>query len=341
MVVIVRPHLAKPWALTAFRFGCLLVLLLTAGLPYRFPRYEPTAAGHGQGVGIRRGYRALHEALVSAAESVICFLAGPLVFAGLGWLYWLSCGESTWLDWLILAELAIVAGVYWFYALLAAGERGRLDGLHPPAVAGLAHRLGWRGLAVVLLAALVLLAHGGLVWAGAAEVQGAAFTGGAILAAAWLSALCWGGVFCRRLVLLCLATGVLRRYDPRPRSGPTRAALAPGPSSRMQFHLQCLVDPAQQVWAVWVVSEDEPTEILEAAACAEFQFRRYPGWLVKPYSHLGLLKILALYWTVVRELKLTPVDALRLKAVWFGADAALAGGGSPVLRNAITSPKPR
>jgi hypothetical protein len=31
MVAIVRLLLGEPWALTAFRFGCLLVLLLTAG----------------------------------------------------------------------------------------------------------------------------------------------------------------------------------------------------------------------------------------------------------------------------------------------------------------------
>jgi hypothetical protein len=200
MVVIVRVLDGEPWVLTAFRFGCLLVLLLAAGWPYRSLRCASTPAAPGEEFEIRRGDDPPPEVLSSAAASVSCFPAGPSVFAGLGWLYWLSCGEPAWLDWLILAELAIVAGACWIYALLAVGYRGRLDDVNPLAVADMVHRLGWRGLAVVLLAALVLLAHGGLVWVvAAAEVQGAALEGGAVLAAAWFSAACCGAVFCRWL----------------------------------------------------------------------------------------------------------------------------------------------
>src|SRR5205823_5375843 len=57
-------------------------------------------------------------ALWSGARWLICFLAGPVIPAGVSVLYWIRCGELTLLDWMILAELHMVAVGAWFLLLV-------------------------------------------------------------------------------------------------------------------------------------------------------------------------------------------------------------------------------
>src|SRR5262249_59313021 len=56
---------------------------------------------------------------------VLCFLAGPVVFAGAAFLYWLNSGDLQPVDWLVLGELGILAVGYWIFALLSVGRRER------------------------------------------------------------------------------------------------------------------------------------------------------------------------------------------------------------------------
>jgi hypothetical protein len=92
--------------------------------------------------------------------------------------------------------------------LLSLTDRGRVRDLNPVAVADLAHRLGWRGLAAALAAGLVLLLHGWVLMTGVAEVHTQAARGLLILAGGWLSALYWSTFFCRLLGVWCHRTKV-------------------------------------------------------------------------------------------------------------------------------------
>ncbi len=125
------------------------------------------------------------------------FLAGPIVFAATGALYWVICVEPAPLDLLILAELAVAGLAYWILALLAVAAGG-LRALHPLAVTEVAQRLRWRVLGV-LLAALVLLGHGWLILLGLAGVNEGALRGWVLLEVGWFSGVFWSTALCRLL----------------------------------------------------------------------------------------------------------------------------------------------
>jgi hypothetical protein len=191
------------WAVALFYLGGLLPLAFLVGLPCAFLDCVLVSAVQGEIYYIRWSGNPLLTVVVSGTKWLACFLAGPVVFAATAWLYWLNCGEVKLLDWLILAELGVVAVAYQVYALLAVSDRGRLRDLNPPAVADLAHRLGWRTLVVVLVASLVLLAHGWVLTAGVAEVHEEPGKGLTLLVGGWLSGVFWGTFFCRLLGLRC------------------------------------------------------------------------------------------------------------------------------------------
>jgi hypothetical protein len=207
-LAVFLPHmLAKPpddpTALAASRVSCVLLLLLLVGPPGVFLVCVLASAVDGEVYSIRWSGNPLITLLVSGARWLSCFLAGPVVFAGTAYLYWMSCGDPVLLDWLILAELGIVGIAYQIFALLAVTDRGRLRDVNPVAVADLIHRLGWRALVVVLAAAGLLLAHGALLIAGVTEVHKGALTGWVMLASGWLSGVFWSTFFCRLLGVWC------------------------------------------------------------------------------------------------------------------------------------------
>jgi hypothetical protein len=117
------------------------------------------------------------------------FLAGPSVLVVGGVLYWLNCGELTFLDEMVLAELAIVAVGYWLLALLAVRRSGSLLAANPVHVAQLVERLRFRGTAAVLSMIVVLLAHGWLAAGALEDLHRDGGMGLLLLAWWWLSAL--------------------------------------------------------------------------------------------------------------------------------------------------------
>jgi hypothetical protein len=141
--------------------------------------------------------------LRSGIKWLVCFLAGPVIFAAAGLLYWLQCGDPTLVDWLILTELGVVAGAYMIFVLMSLTDGGRLRDLNPVAVADLAHQLGWRGLALALAAALVFLLHGWALLTGVAMVHTEPVQGLLLVAGGWLSALYWSTFFCRAIGIVC------------------------------------------------------------------------------------------------------------------------------------------
>jgi hypothetical protein len=207
-VALFLPHIladepADPQAQVLLRLTCLLVLVLIVGLPCSFLERVLASAVEGEVSYIRWSGNALLTFLVSGARWLSCFLAGPVVFAVVGSLYWLNGGEMALVDYLILAELGGVAVAYLIFALLALTDRGWLRGLNPLAVVDLAHRMGYRALVVALAAGLVLLAHGWALLAGVAALHEEALRGCVLLAGGWVSGVFWSTFFCRLLGIWC------------------------------------------------------------------------------------------------------------------------------------------
>jgi hypothetical protein len=165
-----------------------------------------TSASAGEVYYIRWSGNLVFTLFLSGVKWLMSFLAGPVLFAALGVVYWLSCGDPSWLDQIILTELGIIAIGYWFFALLAVTDRGRLRDVNPIAVADLAHRLGWRGLVVMLLASGLLLVHGLALLVGVTEVHTSTFSGLFLMTVVWTSAVFWSTFFCRLLGVRCHRT---------------------------------------------------------------------------------------------------------------------------------------
>jgi hypothetical protein len=109
-------------------FDC--VLSSAAAGEYRFFAYP------GADLGIR-GF----------ASCMLCFLAGPLLPALFGLIYWLRCGDPDSLDWIIIAESAGVTFAYWVFEIIAARETGAWLA-SPIDAASILTRLGPRSLVV-------------------------------------------------------------------------------------------------------------------------------------------------------------------------------------------------
>ena len=87
-------------------------------------------------------------------QGLLAFLAGPIVPAVVGFLFWLGSGELNTLDWLILWELGIVAAAYWALALLAVQRNMSLCDLRPAAVMKSVRQSGFRAPLTALLLAI-------------------------------------------------------------------------------------------------------------------------------------------------------------------------------------------
>jgi hypothetical protein len=135
----------------------------------------------------------------SAATWTFCFLAGPVVPTAVGFLFWIHCGDPALVDWLILAELAVAATVYWMLAIVSVNECNSLRGVAPGAIVALVRRVGYRLLVVVLAAAGLALADGVLAVSAAGRFHLDAVEGGFWLAGATLAAL-FGATFLLRLL---------------------------------------------------------------------------------------------------------------------------------------------
>jgi hypothetical protein len=178
------------------------VLLLLFGVPCSFLDCVLASAVAGEVYYIRWSGNPVLTVAISVLRWSACFVAGPCAFAVLAWRYWLACGDPSVIDWIILAELGVVALVWWFFALLSVTDRGRIWALQPVAVIDLAHRLGWRALLLAAGAALLLLGHGLVLVAGVALVH-TSLWGVLVLAAGWMSGVFWGTFFCRCLGVCC------------------------------------------------------------------------------------------------------------------------------------------
>ncbi len=131
--------------------------------------------------------------LRSIRDGLVSFFAGPAVFAGVAFLFWLESGDLEWADRLILAELCLAAVAGWLLAFTVVTLRGRLHDALPPGVVGLVWRLGRRGTAGALFGAAGILLHG--FWAlHVLEDPGGLLGACLLLFPCCLSLLFWTGV---------------------------------------------------------------------------------------------------------------------------------------------------
>jgi hypothetical protein len=187
-----------PWFLF-FYLVYLCVPLLVLSYACSLLEGALTSAIAGESHHIRWPGRHVGQALRSGLAGLICFLAGPVLGAGAGFLYWLRCGDPGFLDWLILAELNVVASGYGVFALLAVAEGGRLYDANPIRVGQIVGRLGHRGLLVALVASVLTALHGLLAFAAVLRLSSEPVTGWLLLGCAWASGLFWGTFLLRLL----------------------------------------------------------------------------------------------------------------------------------------------
>jgi hypothetical protein len=155
---------------------------------------------------IRRPHVNLLLPLKSAATWLFCFLAGPVIPAGISFLYWYFGGNLTYLDWLILAELVTVTVGYWLLAVVAVSQRDHLFDANPARIARLIQRLGVRVLVVAFFASLLTAAQGVLTLLAIESLHRAGPVGLALIAGCWISGLYWATVLFRLLGIWCYQT---------------------------------------------------------------------------------------------------------------------------------------
>lgn len=183
-------------------FG-LLILLVVVGYPCAFLDCVLASAATGEARFIRWPGLNLRLVVRSAAAWLVSFLAGPALFLVVALLYWLYGGDFKTVDWLILAELAVVALTWLILALLSVNYYERLRDANPLAVADLVEHLGLRVVAVALATAVVALGHLLLLASAVKRVHQDLGYGTALLLLGWTSGLFWATFFFRLLGLWC------------------------------------------------------------------------------------------------------------------------------------------
>ena len=148
-------------------------------------------------------------ALKAGLVWLACFLAGPVIFAAVAAIYWMRCGDPTLVDWLILAELGILAVGYMLLVLAAFSERGRWRDINPIHVIDLAHRLHYRAALATLFGSALSVGHGALAVFAAVEMHRIAIVGVLLLAGCTLSGMFWAAFLFRLLGLWCYRSRVV------------------------------------------------------------------------------------------------------------------------------------
>jgi hypothetical protein len=194
----------------------LLVPVLIVGYAWAFLEAALTSALTGDDRHIGWPGWDAGWALKSGITWMIAFLAGPIVPAALGLVYWIQCGDPVLLDWLILAELSVVCLGYWLFVLLAVNQGGRLRDVNPICVADLIHALGAPAAAIVFVTAIVTLAHGRFLLTALVELRQDPGGGILSLVACWTSGLAWGVFLLRLLGGCCRLTVKAGQANRRP-----------------------------------------------------------------------------------------------------------------------------
>jgi len=185
-----------------------LVALFCAGFACNFLGCVLRSAACGDGSADHWPGHTVAGALKAGLVWLGCFLAGPVVFAAVAAVYWMQCGDPTLVDWLILAELGILAVGYLMLVLAAVSERGRWRDANPIHVIDLAHRLHYGAALATLFGSALAVAHGALAVFAAVEMHRIAIVGILLLAVCCLSGMFWAAFLFRLLGLWCYRSRV-------------------------------------------------------------------------------------------------------------------------------------
>jgi hypothetical protein len=139
------------------------------------------------------------EALRTAVRWLACFLSGPVLPAAGGVLFALFCGDPTFLNGIIVVELAVMSAGYLFCTLIAVARAGGLAGANPARVAAVIHRLGYRALVLALAGGGVTVTAIALLLAAMERVHTAPAVGWSLLGATWFVSL-FAATFLLRLL---------------------------------------------------------------------------------------------------------------------------------------------
>jgi hypothetical protein len=153
----------------------------------------------------------INLALKSCLTWVVCFLAGPIIPFSLAIVFWFRAGELEVLDWLILAELVVVALSYWILVLVTVNARDGLANVLPMRVAEQVNRLGWRSLGAAVGGALLALIHGLIAFAAIADLQRDRGAGWFLLILCCVSAMFWATFLFRLLGVWCHCLDLITR----------------------------------------------------------------------------------------------------------------------------------
>jgi hypothetical protein len=146
-----------------------------------------------------RPSREVGPALKSALQWCVCFLAGPIVPAGLAAAFGLYGGFFTILDWLILAELVAFTASYWLFVRASVSLNDRLRDVNPFRVADFVYDLGYRAAIAALLASVLAVVHLPVLFLGFQQVHQNVAMGLFLLAGCCMSGL-FGCTFLFRLL---------------------------------------------------------------------------------------------------------------------------------------------
>ncbi len=194
---------AEPVWVTLLLLPCVSIPLAIIGYTFGYLESVLASAAAGEAEPLRKAARNLGPAARSSVYWIICFLAGPIVPAGLAVFFWINSGDLQWIDWAILAELGVVAGAYWFFVMLSVSRAGRLRDVNPVVVFDLIDRLGLRAIVLVLVTSASLITHVVLAILALETFHEEPAAGVALLFAALTSGLFWATFFFRLLGVWC------------------------------------------------------------------------------------------------------------------------------------------
>jgi hypothetical protein len=197
-----RNNLGQHWPTFMLTVVPILMLGYTAG----FLDIVLTSAAEGQYGEVRWPGRDFRLVATAALKWVVCFLAGPIIFAAAAFAFWLYGEEPRFIDRVILGELVVLAFGGWLLALASVADAGSLWAALPENVVELVLRLGWRAVLPLAVAPLLLFFHARLGLKGIESLHRDEAGGAVLLAGAWIGLLFFGTFLLRLLGVWCHST---------------------------------------------------------------------------------------------------------------------------------------
>ncbi len=172
------------------RAPVLMIVFMLFGYTVAFLQGTYAAARTGQAGFLVWPGRNMTVTVRGGVQGLLAFLAGPVLPAVVGYIFWVESGELQTIDWMILWQLGLVAVGYWALAMLAVQEDNRLRDLHPAAVMKLARQIGFRAPLFAVLIALPVVGQS-LQTLGALDRPDRSAGGWLLLVMSWTGQLAW------------------------------------------------------------------------------------------------------------------------------------------------------